>query len=72
MAPPRIKEVDPLVLSRKQQESINIGADVIVRIGRLSQNRVQLVIDAPQNIRVVRCKSAPATARCGKRVNGDH
>ena len=43
-----------LVLSRKASEQIVIGKHVIVTVSRIWSNRVQLAIDAPQGIHVLR------------------
>ena len=43
-----------LVLTRKQNETIKIGDDIVVNVLRIKGNTVRLGIDAPKNIRVVR------------------
>lgn len=43
-----------LVLTRKQQDTIRIGEDVVVTVVRIKGNIVRLGIDAPQEVRVVR------------------
>lgn len=43
-----------LVLSRKPQESITIGRDVVVKVVGVSGGRVRLAIEAPQSVRVMR------------------
>lgn len=48
-----------LVLSRKESEQIMIGKDVVVTVSRICGNRVQLAINAPQNVRVLRAELTP-------------
>ena len=43
-----------LVLSRYQNQSINIGDDIIITVVDVRGDRVRLGIDAPQNIPVNR------------------
>lgn len=43
-----------LVLSRKRKQSFRIGKDVTVWIIRIRGDQVQLGIDAPPDVRVVR------------------
>ena len=43
-----------LILTRKVNESIHIGEDVVVTVHRLTGNRVRLAIDAPKDIKIAR------------------
>lgn len=43
-----------LVLSRKLNQSIHIGDGISIRVVRIKGNSIQLGIDAPKNIHVVR------------------
>ena len=43
-----------VVLSRKSGEEIIIGDDVVVSVVRVQGNRVQMGIEAPDNIRIIR------------------
>ncbi|MCE9608055.1 MAG: carbon storage regulator [Planctomycetia bacterium] len=43
-----------LILSRKLHESIRIGDDITVTIVRLGRGRVQVGIDAPDDVRIRR------------------
>jgi len=43
-----------LILSRKLNESIKIGDDITVTIVRLGRGRVQIGIDAPEDVRIRR------------------
>ena len=43
-----------LVLSRREGESIYVGDDVVVHVCRLSGNRVQIGIEAPDDVRIRR------------------
>ena len=43
-----------LVLTRKPEETIHIGDDVVLRVIKVKGNKVQLGIEAPKNIAVIR------------------
>ena len=43
-----------LVLTRKVDEKINIGEDIIVSVLEISRGSVRLGIDAPKSVRVFR------------------
>lgn len=43
-----------LVLSRKANEAIHIGSDVVIRVSSISGNRVKLAIDAPREVAIRR------------------
>lgn len=43
-----------LVLSRKEGESIYVGDDIVVHVCRISGNRVQIGIEAPDDMRIRR------------------
>ena len=43
-----------LVLSRKPGETIQIADNISVMVSRVSGGRVQLSIEAPQSVRVIR------------------
>ncbi len=43
-----------LVLSRKLNQSIHIGDGISIRVVRIKGNSIQLGIDAPQDVHVVR------------------
>ncbi len=43
-----------LVLSRKENEAILIGDDIVITVSRISGNRVRFAIDAPKEVRIVR------------------
>lgn len=43
-----------LVLSRKQNEKIRIGSDIIVHIISTSENQVKIGIEAPGDIKILR------------------
>ena len=48
-----------LVLSRKQDESIHIGDDIVLTILQVQGNRVRLGIDAPGNVLIRRSELPP-------------
>jgi len=43
-----------LVLSRKQFEGIQIGADIRIKIVKVDRNQVRLGIEAPNDVMIVR------------------
>lgn len=43
-----------LVLNRKEGESLLIGDDIEITFSHLSGNRVQVCIDAPKSVRILR------------------
>lgn len=47
-----------LVLTRKKNEVIQIGEDVIVTVVRVQGNSVRLGIEAPEDVRVLRGECA--------------
>ena len=49
-----------LVLSRKQEEQIRIGDEIVVTVLRIKGNTVKIGIDAPRSVRVVRTELPPA------------
>ena len=46
-----------LVVSRKNQEKISIGEDIIITVVAISKGKVGLGIEAPKNIRIERIPS---------------
>lgn len=48
-----------LVLSRKVDEQLLIGDDIVITINRISGNRVVIGIEAPQDVRILRGELAP-------------
>ena len=51
-----------LVLSRKPEEKILIGKDVIIQVVEIHKGRVRLGITAPKSIRIVREEIADRAA----------
>ncbi len=47
-----------LVLSRKREEKLQIGDDIVVTILKVKGNSVQIGIEAPRNVRVLRSELA--------------
>lgn len=43
-----------LVLTRKQNEGILIGSDILVTVISIDGDKIRLGIDAPKNVRVIR------------------
>jgi carbon storage regulator CsrA len=48
-----------LVLSRKTHESIQIGAEIQIRVLSVTGNRVKLGFEAPSEMRIVRTELLP-------------
>lgn len=60
-----------LVLSRKQNESIVIG-DSIIKITRVSGNRVTVAIEAPKHVKIIRGELVNvADSECQGESHGD-
>ncbi|MEZ6089830.1 MAG: carbon storage regulator [Pirellulaceae bacterium] len=59
-----------LVLTRKEDQSLVIGDNIRVTIGKIHGNRVRILIDAPDDVSVLRGElksfSVPAQDRNGK------
>lgn len=43
-----------LVLSRKEQQTIRIGDDVVITVYQIGRDRVRLAIDAPKKMMILR------------------
>jgi len=43
-----------LVLTRKRDEVINIGNDIVIRVMKLKKGSVRIGIEAPDSVRVLR------------------
>jgi carbon storage regulator len=43
-----------LVLTRKQNEGILIGNDIVITVINIEGDKIRLGIDAPKNVRVIR------------------
>lgn len=52
-----------LVVSRKAQQTIHVGQDVTITIVRVKGRQVQIGIEAPRDVRVLRGEVAQADAR---------
>lgn len=52
-----------LVLSRKQDERILIGEDIVITVVRIGDGKVRLGIDAPRSVPIHREEIAEAIAR---------
>ena len=58
-----------LILSRRLNEVINIGADISVKVIRISRDAVKLGIQAPEDVTVHRQE---VTRRIEEKVQHDH
>ena len=47
-----------LVLTRKKEQMIQIGDDIIVKVIRTGRNQVKIGIDAPDDTRILRSEVA--------------
>ena len=52
-----------LVLTRKQQERIHIGDQITITVVRIQGNSVRIGIEAPRDVRVIRCEVAAKDAQ---------
>ena len=52
-----------LVLSRRESERIKLGDSIVVTVVRFSGDRVRLGIEAPADVRVLRCELEPKGTR---------
>lgn len=43
-----------LILSRKQNEKIRIGSDIIINVLSISETQVKIGIEAPSNVKILR------------------
>ena len=43
-----------LVLTRKLNEEIKVGKDIVIKILSISENQIKIGIDAPKNIQILR------------------
>ena len=48
-----------LVLTRKRQEQIHIGEDIVLTVLRVRGNTVRVGVEAPREVRVVRGELPP-------------
>ena len=48
------KELKMLVLSRKLNESIHLGDDIILVVTEISSNQVKIAIEAPKDLKIYR------------------
>lgn len=47
-----------LVLTRKREESIRIGNDIVIKVTQIHQGKVKLGIEAPAHVRILRAELA--------------
>ena len=43
-----------LVVTRKRDEEIRIGSNIVIRVTKISGNKVKIGIEAPDSVRIVR------------------
>ena len=49
-----------LVLTRKAEETIRIGDDVVIKVTKIGNGTVKIGIDAPSHVRVLRGELVPS------------
>lgn len=52
-----------LVLSRLENESINVGDDITITVVRIAGNKVRIGIAAPEAVRIVRSELTDESCR---------
>ena len=52
-----------LILSRKQNEALKIGKDIVVVVTKIAGNRVMLGVQAPKDVVVSRTEQKPKGRR---------
>jgi carbon storage regulator len=60
-----------LVLSRKENESIDIGPDIRITIVRVNGGKVRVGIEAPSHVQITRSELKPETKEEPANVSGD-
>lgn len=51
-----------LLLTRETEQSIQIGADVLLTVGRIGNGKVRLIVNAPKSMRIRRSEILPQPA----------
>ena len=65
----RFKDLDMLVLSRKESEKIMLGDSIVLTIVRVSGDRVRVGIEAPSDILILRKELDPADEQNSENQN---
>lgn len=60
-----------LVLSRRTEESVRIGEDVVVKILRIGPGVVRIGIDAPEGVKILRNEIIEGDGEDGENVESD-
>jgi carbon storage regulator CsrA len=60
-----------LILSRKTNQQIHVGDDISVTVVSVSGSRVELGIDAPESVRIIRGELAQEDARLSGATDDD-
>ena len=65
----RFKDLEMLVLSRKESEKIMLGDSIVLTIVRVSGDRVRVGIEAPSDILILRKELDPADEQNSENQN---
>jgi carbon storage regulator CsrA len=59
-----LKEINMLVLTRKHNETLHIGNDVVITIVRVRGDSVRIGIQAPKDVHIMRSELLETPATC--------
>ena len=61
-----------LILTRKRDDSIKIGDDIVIRVMRTARGSVKIGIEAPASVRIVRGELNEFGEMAGAATSADH
>lgn len=61
-----------LVLTRKRDDIIRIGDDIVIRVIRTGKGSVKIGVEAPSEVRVIRGELAPLTDHLEHTTEASH
>lgn len=68
-APQKVGEI-MLVLTRKQNEKIQIGSEIVITVTQIKNGKVKLGIEAPAQIRILRSELPEFVSNTGSSIPG--